>query len=298
MFRPIARREDVHLGSVIFPRSLPGRAETEVVTRIVARPGALAPLQQWVREHGTLAAAAWAHPGVDTFQGRGRVYVVPAPTSDSWWVVRHYHRGGALASLLGDRYLRVGKPRPFREFEIGLALEALEIPTPLHIGAAVYQAGLWRRGDLVTRLVPGSVDLAAVLFGGTGERKPSVQSAVAVDPASAMEEAGSLTRLLHERGVVHRDLNLKNILIVPQAHDAARSADGVSDRPDGSVPASGPPRALILDLDRASLRSRVGERSRRRMLNRFWRSARKWESKTGRSLDPALRRAFADGYAR
>ena len=80
--------------------------------------------------------------------------------------MRHYHRGGAVASLLGDRYLRVGEPRPVRELRLGRALERLGVPTVPHLAAAVYTHGIWYRGDLVTRWVSGSVDLAEGLFGG------------------------------------------------------------------------------------------------------------------------------------
>lgn len=242
--------------------------------RIVAEPPVRDVLESWVREHGTLAAAAAAQPRVKTLTGRGEVHVVPAPVGGGRWAIRHYHRGGAVAPLLGDRYLRLGTPRPDRELAMGRALDAAGVPTPRHIGGAVYRHGVWYRGDLVTEYVPDSRDLAAVLFGGASP----------FDPAAAMRAAGSLVRRLHDGGVVHRDLNLKNILIAGPERGA--SGDG------GSI------RALILDLDRASVRGRVGERARRRMLDRFWRSARKWEGRTERVLEPVLRRAFDHGYGR
>lgn len=246
-------------------------------TRIIAGPDAREVLESWVREHGTVAAAAAGHPGVETLTGRGEVYIVASPTGDGRWAIRHYHRGGAVASLLGDRYLRLGTPRPVREVGVGRALEAAGIPTPRHVGGAVYPHGVWYRGDLVTEYVPDSKDLADILFGDP-------PGGTRFDPAAALRAAGVLVRRLHDGGVLHRDLNLKNILIAGQEPGASGTAD--------------PLRALVLDLDRASLRSRVGKRMRRRMLDRFWRSARKWEVRTERRLDPALRRAFEDGYGR
>lgn len=215
------------------------------------------------------------------------MYVVPTPGGVRW-AVRHYQRGGAVASLLGDRYARIGEPRPFRELRLGRTLEELEVPTPAHIGAAVYPAGPFYRGDLVTRFVPDSRDLAAVLFPGltldttageagktaeTAENGEAAETRPAVDPAVAMESAGRLIRLLHDRGVNHPDLNLKNVLL-----------------------AGDPVRALILDLDRATLQARLPARARHRMLDRFWRSARKWETQTGRPLDRRVREAFREGY--
>lgn len=245
--------------------------------RIIAGPAAREVLESWAREHGTLAAAAAAQPGADTLAGRGVVHVVPSPLGPGEWAIRHYHRGGAVATLLGDRYLRLGTPRPVREFEIGRALEAAGIPTPRHVGGAVYARGAWYRGDLVTEYVPDSRDLAGVLFDES-------TATPEFDRAAAMRAAGFLVRRLHDGGVVHRDLNLKNILIA--GTEPAASGNG------------GPLRALILDLDRASLRGRVGEPGRRRMLDRLWRSTRKWEARTERALDPALRRAFEEGYDR
>lgn len=179
-------------------------------------------------------------------------------------------------AFLGDRYLRVGEPRPSREFRLGRRLEEMGVPVVRHVGAATYPAGPWYRGDLVTELVPESRDLAAVVFGGGDEDRA----------VAAMAAAGDLVRTLHERGVVHRDLNIKNVLI---ADDGPGTGSG-SGRPTGEV------RALILDLDRASVRARVGGRARRRMLERFWRSVRKWESRTGQPLAPGVRQAFEGAY--
>lgn len=172
-----------------------------------------------------------------------------------------------MAPLLRDRYLRVGTPRPVQELHLGWALQEKGLPTPPHIGAAVYPAGPWYRGDLVTRYVPGSRDLAAVLFPG--------RPVPAEDAAAALELTGRLFRTLHDGGVVHPDLNLKNILIVDR-------------RPS--------PEAQVLDLDGARLRGRVGDRARRRMIARFWRSARKWSARTATALDPAWLDAFEAGY--
>ncbi len=275
--------------------------------RLIARDDARDALASWLREFGSLSGAAAAHPEAETLRGRGRVHVVPSPvTAGERWVVRHYHRGGAVATVLGDRYLRLGPPRPEREYRVGRALERLGVPTPPHVGAAWYAAGPFRRGDLVTGYVPGSHDLAAVLFPGrslegegspagpaaggatagtgTGDVELDAEGTGAPDPpvdrAAAMEAAGRLLRTLHEHGVSHPDLNLKNVLITEPA------------RPGGM------PRALVLDLDRARIRRRLGERARRRMIERFWRSARKWETRTGERVGPAIEAAFRAGYGR
>ncbi len=238
---------------------------------LIARPNARPALLSWLEEEGTLIDAAAAHPEAETLHGRGRVFSVPAPVGRGKWVVRHYRRGGAMARLLGDRYLRLGTPRPVREFLLGRALDELDIPTPAHVGVAVYPQGPWYRGDLVTERVPNSIDLAAVLFPDAAAR-PCGDRPI-IEPAGAMAATGRLIRLLHDRGMVHPDLHLKNIVLTGH-----------------------PPRALVVDLDKARIRSRVNDRSRRRMLDRFWRSARKWEGRAGSKLADGLRRAFERGY--
>ncbi|MEJ2504052.1 MAG: lipopolysaccharide kinase InaA family protein, partial [Gemmatimonadota bacterium] len=98
------------------------------VAQLHADDGARAALEGWIRRHGTLEAAAAADPGAEILQGRGEVMVVPAPDGDGRWVVRHYHRGGAVAGLLGDRYLRAGTPRPVRELRVGRRIRDLGVP--------------------------------------------------------------------------------------------------------------------------------------------------------------------------
>lgn len=270
-------------------------------------PDAEPVLRQWLAEAGTLATYAGAHPSAEALHGRGTVFAIPSPLpGGGQWVVRHYHRGGALASLLGDRYLRVGTPRPVREYALGRALAERGVPTPRMVGAAVYPAGAFYRGDLVTERVEGARDLAAILFGaaalppvpgfasdsGSVERarlashEPADAGGVGAEAAgragggegavreAAMGAAGRLIRRAHDGGLVHPDLNLKNILVT-----------------------AGPePEAVLLDLDRGRLAGEVSDRARRRMLNRFWRSARKWERRTGRVLGAGLEEAFAEGY--
>lgn len=250
------------------------------MTRLVARAGARSVLQAWLDAHGTLLEAAAARPGAFTLRGRGTVWVVPAPERGSGerWVVRHYHRGGAVARLLGDRYLAVGVPRPIRELRVALEADARGVPTPPPVGAAVYGAPILYRGDLVTEYVPGSMDLAAVLFPDAAGAKPDPLTTDPPDPFTAMTAAGRLVRRIHEAGLLHPDLNLKNILLA----------------------GDGPSPAQVIDLDRARFRDApLGEPARRRMLDRFWRSAGKWQRliRADEPLDPGLRAAFEDGYA-
>ncbi|TVR51069.1 MAG: hypothetical protein EA421_16170, partial [Gemmatimonadales bacterium] len=142
------------------------------------------------------------------------------------------------------------------------------IATPRVMAAAVYGRGPIYRGDLVTRYIPGSVTLGRFLLLEEGGRSRRPE---------ALELAGRLTRTISLQGVLHRDLNVKNILLVP----AASSLEG-----------------YILDLDRVRI-SRDGEVRGDPMFRRLLRSLRKWEHRSGQTLEEeaweALRRGWAEG---
>ena len=252
-----------------------------------SRPEARAWAQRALDAGLTLFQAARGLSGATVLEGRGPVYVIPrqAPSSSRegaqgtgsgaepspLWVVRHYRRGGWIAPLLGDRYLRFGVARPLRELRSSEAARARGVRTPRVVAAAVYGGALFTRGDIVTEYVSRSEDLAEVLF---GEKRQGLGGAV--DRREALIAAGHLIRGLSEAGVSHPDLNAKNILMewigaAPQAH--------------------------LVDLDRCKV---IAEGARLRpdpMHERLRRSLRKWERRMGvklaenewRFLDDAVR---------
>ena len=92
-----------------------------------------------------------------------------------------------------------------------------------------------------------------------------------------MALAGALMRSAHEGGVVHNDLNLKNVLIAG---------------------APGAEHAWLLDLDRAVvMRDAAARFERNLMLRRFARSLRKHEKLNRRKLKDGERESFAHAYA-
>jgi hypothetical protein len=91
----------------------------------------------------------------------------PGPEGKKRWVVRHYHRGGAVGPILGDRYLSLGRFRPLCETVASLEARERGIPTPAVVAGIIYPAGIFYRADLVTEEIPASVDLSQVLFGAT-----------------------------------------------------------------------------------------------------------------------------------
>jgi len=237
---------------------------------LIALPEAWDGARHALSTSGTLFDYAATRPGAAELAGRGVAYHIAAPGSytNERWVVRHYRRGGMVARFLKDRYLDSGAKRPVRELLASARARARGVATPEVVAAAIYPAGGWYRADIATRFLPDSRDLADRLFDDDDVARRR----------EAMRLAGGLMRAAHEAGVVHNDLNLKNILI---AED-----DGVE-------------RAWLLDLDRAVvMRDAAAKFERDLMLRRFARSLRKLERLHRRRLKEGEREAFADAYAR
>lgn len=208
-----------------------------------------------LEEAETLYDWALSAPGGEAMEGRGPVPVVPAP--DGRWAVRHYFRGGAMGPILEDRYLRVGEPRPISEARWAREVERRGVPTPEVVAGAVYPAGLFYRGDLVTAYVPDSRDLAAILFEEDEDARWTGAR------ARALTLAGHLVVRTAEARVFHPDLNARNILL-------AHREGGLT--------------VLLLDLDRCRLDVAGPDLVAGQMTRRLERSLRKFERKTGRSL--------------
>ncbi len=203
--------------------------------------------------------------GTPVYHGRLPLFLLPSRTETpgrvgGGRVVRRYARGGAVAPVLGDRYLRVGTPRPLRELRASVAVREAGIPSPVVAAAVVYHSGPFLRGDLVSERVEGAVDLAAFLF-GTEERPPEASPE---RRKAVLAEAGAMIRSLAREGIVHPDLNAKNLLVVPEADARLRMH--------------------LIDLDRARVGGPPSPAAGRTMAERLRRSLRRWEERTGRPL--------------
>lgn len=239
--------------------------------RVLARPEARMWVEAALETHGTLYRAAARSRSALRMQGRGPVYAIPARRDEveaaldvdaGRWAVRHYRRGGAVARLLGDLYLRTGDPRPFRELRASEAVRDRRIPTPRVVAAAVYRAGpFFYRGDLVTRYVPDTVLLADVLF---DPDRRGVSGTV--DRREALAETGALIRRMARAGVHHPDLNARNVLLEWSG---------------------GAPDAYVIDLDRCRLAEGPLPDAAEAMHERLLRSIRKLEKKADLPPVPA-----------
>ena len=219
---------------------------------ILARSDIMPQVVSAVRASGTLYEHALAHSSVRLSGGRAPVVVLEMEGIGSC-AVRHYWRGGAVAKLLGDRYLRFGTPRPHRELEVSWILDSCGVRTPPVLASVVYDDGIWYRGDVITLLVSGATDLAELSIG------PEPWSEV--ERERAWFAAGDLLRAFFATGAEHIDLNLRNIIV---------------QRETG--------RAYLLDLDRCVLPEKRAASRADAMIARLHRSRRKLEAQTGRTV--------------
>jgi tRNA A-37 threonylcarbamoyl transferase component Bud32 len=211
-----------------------------------------------LRQHGTLYEAATQLPQVTRLQGRA-VNVV-ADFGGTAWVVRHYRRGGSVMKALDDRYLRTGSARVLHELQVTEAARERGIPTPEFMAGAWYDHGIFRRCDIATAYIPRSSDLAQIIFEQATAR------------GDAILRAAQLIRIIIRLGLLHRDLNLKNLLL-------ARSG------------------AYIVDLDRCTLVDRLTPKQINAMRKRFFRSLAKWEKQTGVVVADSIKRTLAEAFS-
>jgi 3-deoxy-D-manno-octulosonic acid kinase len=204
--------------------------------------------------------AHWRRLGalVGEAAGRGRAQLLQ--TGFGPVVLRQYLRGGWPARFSRDGYLFLGyaRSRPLAEFAVLVVLLQAALPAPSPLAAMCARRGLCYRGWLLMERIPDVTPLADLL----GER--------AQEPA-LWRRCGATIRKFHAAGVVHADLNARNILV-------------------------GPGHAIhLVDFDRA--RIRAGDLAGfRRNLARLKRSLRKlWPATAPDRLEPCWQ-WLLDGY--
>lgn len=215
-----------------------------------------------VREHDTLYDWAAEQPQPRAMRGRAPVYVATLPSCGIPVVVRHGWHGGVLAPLTADRFRR--PTRAPLEMERSAALRAAGIPTTEVLGFARYPASFGLcHVDVVTRYIADAADLGMVLAG----------LAPFVDCETALSSTQRLLIQLAKHGVIHPDLNVKNILLRP-------TPAGVE--------------ALIIDVDVVRWdTARTPGDTMRANVARLTRSVRKWRAHFGCDVTDARILAFS-----
>ncbi len=198
-------------------------------------------------------------------RGRGTAPSVELNATTSV-VLRRYRHGGLLARLTGALFL--GVQRPLRELNVTSRAEASGAPVP-HVLCLV----LWP--------VLGPLWSAVI---GTREERPAEELLTTLRASSEAQasiplarKVGAAIRKLHDAGVEHRDLQLRNILVAGNDEQ----------------------RMVVVDLDRAIFHryGLVPARSRARNLGRLARSAVK-EGLWGGVIGARAVAAFSGAYTR
>lgn len=154
-----------------------------------------------------LVAQAWPQPVVAALLerqgclpallgGRGAVWRFELP--DGKGILRQYRRGGLARRLLKDTFLL--RNRPLQEFRVHLYLYRHGLPVPEPLGVAWERQGLLFGGALATRELAGRN-----LF--------DYLAAAPRYPEDTLRRVGSLIREMHDLGVYHADLQVRNIFV-------------------------------------------------------------------------------------
>ena len=132
--------------------------------------------------------------------GRGSALLLETPFGPA--VLRQYLRGGWPARLSRDRYLFTGfeRSRPLAEFEMLASLTGMDLPVPAPLAALCRRQGFLYRGWLLMERILQVQALADLI----GERSGS--------PA-LWRGVGETIARFHRAGVLHADLNARNILV-------------------------------------------------------------------------------------
>ncbi len=142
-------------------------------------------------------------------EGRGRLVSIPLDEKGSErMVIRHYEHGGIFRALTRDLFL-VGS-RPFRELIITEMARQAGLPS-MEILAAIKRWVFWPfyRGNLISKEIPNSVDLIQY-FARWGKGRVKKQLG---EKRELIRRAARLVREMHEAGIYHCDLHLKNFIV-------------------------------------------------------------------------------------
>ena len=190
--------------------------------------------------------------------GRGSALFLDTPFGPA--VLRRYLRGGWPAKVSRDRYLFNGwqRSRPQDEFRILADLATHDLPVPHPLAAITRRNGPFYTGALITRRIGGAETLADLMESRCGD-------------AGLWQSVGACIRRFHDFGVVHADLNARNILVDEQD------------------------RVFLIDFDRARI-SRGDTRSCASNIARLKRSMKKlWPPAVAAQME-ACWQALLEGY--
>jgi tRNA A-37 threonylcarbamoyl transferase component Bud32 len=185
----------------------------------------------------------------DTSKGRGPVLSVPIGEMPGTRImIRKYLRGGLVRFVNNDTFL--GNQRPFNELNIGAEAYARNIPTAETLAAvSIRKAGPFYKGYLITKELNSCSDLPQYLK----ELSKSSSADFSEKKEQVLVKTAETVRIMHDKGFLHADLNMKNILINSLT----------------------PENIFIIDWDKSVLKNNLTEQERSSNIIRFCRSMQK-----------------------
>lgn len=221
--------------------------------------------------HNLGALILWQGDKAQFMEGRGLLVSLPLDGKGfERMVIRHYEHGGIFRALTRDLFL-VGS-RPFQELIITEMARKAGLPT-MEVLAGIKSRvfGPFYKGDLVSKEIPHSLDLIQYF---TRWGKGRVQKRLD-EKRKLIHQAGRLVRKMHEVGIYHSDLHLKNFIVE------------MGERGIGSL--------YIIDFDRSKIIHPLKSNKWFANLLRLDRSVEKWRSK-GLSITRTDRLRFLRSY--
>ena len=136
--------------------------------------------------------------------GRGKLHLLSG--HGGRYLLRHYYRGGLMARISRDLFLRqpVAQSRAMREFTLLHHLCAQGHAVPRAAAARYQAAGLCYRADILVQVIDGAKDIAQLMH----NERPLA--------SAEWQSLGLAVRRLHDAQVWHSDLNCHNLMLDPQ----------------------------------------------------------------------------------
>jgi tRNA A-37 threonylcarbamoyl transferase component Bud32 len=185
--------------------------------------------------------------------GRGIYLSVPAiKNSTERFVIRNYRHGGLLGKLFGGVFYDGN--RPLNEVHLNEIAARKGVPSAEVIAVAKRKLwGVFYKADFISKEIAGAVDLVQFL-------KESSPAFIQKSKKSVIYAVVKLIRSMHDAGIYHADLHLKNILLKSNTN--------------------GEFHAYIIDLDKSAALQELNIRQRIKNLLRLDRSLEKlcWSS--------------------
>ncbi|MCK5578103.1 MAG: hypothetical protein KAI63_01125 [Planctomycetes bacterium] len=193
-------------------------------------------------------------PASVTVQGRAKHWVLDVNKGGvDRIIVRRYVRGGLINRwLLGD--LLWGVNRPIKELSVTESGRERQAPVPEILSLRLHRAwGPFWRADIIFKEIPETVDLYAVIM--SLEKLTDQPRRFHEEKKKIIKAVAEAVRSLHQAGVWHQDMQLRNILIRKQADQV---------------------RAYTIDLDRSKFFEKLSFSQKVNNLVRLYRSIEKW----------------------